>query len=336
MNIQDIVEWTPWSIISVIVGLLVYFLINPVKVEKWSGMIAGLFEMANTRAARHSMASEVQSAATAYIKSTNSKDVLPYGLKIEWVKEDMVESYVDKQHDDVVVIMQYRKNRSRNFVIAIREYTSKAFIPTIRHDIPPQLVTAAELIVQEKIIRAERNDALEIFKTETLPLQIGTNQEVDASHKALKRIEELGFFENIFLNEILVASEALKTFDEHLKTEELYSLIDFLNTFYKREPGEDITLEHNKKMFKLGVILVARSVIILAGGTNRYAKRAKTSVSRGLRTVYVTGTKDDRKYVARVVDHISSEGILSLEWVRQYKKIKNMKMQNYTIAFFRR
>lgn len=336
MPIPGIVEWTPWTIVVAAIGLIVHLLMNPAKAEKWGAILAGLAEKANTRAALHAAASEAQSATSAYVKKTDSKDILPYGLKVNWVKENTVESYVDKRHDNVVVIMQYKKNRSRDFVTVIREYTSKAFIPMVRHDIPSQIVTAAELVIQEKIIRAERMDALEIFKEEVLPFQIGSNRELDALHKALKRVEEMGFFENIFLNEILVAGEGLKTFDEDIKTKEIDDLIEFLMTFYKRAPGEYITLEHNRKLFKLSVILVAKTASMRAGGADLYAKRANMSLSQGLRSIYVTGTKDDRKYVVKVVDHISRDGTLVLEWIRDYKKIREMKVQSYTIAFFRR
>lgn len=336
MTIHDIAAWTPWTVVGIAVGLLIYFLMNPAKAEKWGAIIVGLAEKISTRAARRSAASDIQAAASNYVKETGSGDILPYGLRIDWVEGDEVESYVDKVHNDVVAVMQYKKNRSRSFVTAIREYTSKAFIPAVRHDIPRSLVTAAELVMQEKIIRAERRDAMDIFTTEVLPHQIGTNSELDALYKSLKRIEELGFFENIFLNEILIAREGLKTFGEPEKSEEIDALIDFLSTFHKRAPGEDIELVHDRKLFRLRVILVARPAKMHTGGAAIYARRAKKSLSMGLRSVYVTGTKDDRKYVVKVVERISADTPLSLEWVRDYKKIRDMKMRNYTIAFFRR
>ena len=154
MTIHDIVAWAPWTGFAVATALALYFLINPTKVEKWGGMIAGLVEKTSARAARRGAASEVQAAASKYVKETDSCDILPYGLKINWVKENILESYVDKKHDRVVVIMQYKENRSRNFITAIRRYTSRAFIPAVRHDIPTQIVTVAELIIQEKIIEA--------------------------------------------------------------------------------------------------------------------------------------------------------------------------------------
>ena len=336
MLVEDIAVWTPWTAVGITGLLLIYFLMNPNKVEKWSAVIAGLIEKINTRAARHSAAAEVQSATSAYVSETNSGDILPYGLKIGWIKDSTVESYVDARKESVVVIMPYRKNISRIFVTAVREYTSKAFIPKIRHDIPRQVVTAAELVMQEKIIRAKRQDALDMFKTEVLPLQIGTDRDVERLYKSFKQIGESGFFENIFLNELLIASDGLKTFAESQKAMEIDDLIDFLVTFYERSPGEEIRLEYTGKLFKLNIILVAKTEKMMLEGTGPYTKSAEVALSKGLRSIYVTGTKDDRKYVSNVVRDISEQGIANLEWAKDYKKVRNIKVQNYTIAFFRR
>ena len=140
-------EWTLGTALSAVVVLLIYFIANPAKVEKWSAMIAGLVEKASGGAARHAAASEVQGDVSAYVRETDSARILPHGLKIEWVKEGDVEVRVDKRRGEVVVVMQYRKDSSRNFVSAIRAYTSKAFIPKARHDVPGSVVAAAELVV---------------------------------------------------------------------------------------------------------------------------------------------------------------------------------------------
>lgn len=328
-------EWTLGTVVSILAGLLVYFIANPAKVEKWSAIIASLFEKLSASTARHAAAAEVQSDVSSYVKETNSAGILPYGLKIEWVKQDNVEVGVDKRRGDVVVIMQYKKDNARNFVTAIRGYTSKAFIPRIRHDIPKYIASAAELIVQEKLIRAKREDALDIFNTEILPLQIGTNEKVRDMHKLLRQVDRLGFFENIFLNEILRAKEGLKNFDDPAKTDDIEGLVDFLNGFYGRAPREDVPLEYRGTLFRLNIILVAKSGVIPRAGAAPYVNRAKESLSHGMRSIYVTGTKDDRRHVHDVVKSISDQNIAKLEWVRDYKKMRDMEMQNYTIAFFR-
>lgn len=328
-------EWTLGTAVSVLAGLLIYIIANPAKVEKWSAIIAGLLEKISGSTARHAAAAEVQSDVSSYVKETNSAAILPYGLKIEWVKQDDVEASVNKRRNEVVVIMKYKKDNARNFITAVCGYTSKAFIPRIRYDAPKYVVSAAELVVQEKLIRAKREDALGIFNTEILPLQIGASEKVREMHRLLKRIDRLGFFENIFLNELLIVGDSLKNFDDPLKTDDIEGLVDFLNGFYSRAHREDVPLEYHSKLFWLNIILVAKTGVIPRAGTAPYVNRAKLSLSKGIRSIYVTGTKDDRRYVRDTVKNISDQNVAKLEWMRDYKKIRGMEIQNYTIAFFR-
>lgn len=54
----------------------------------------------------------MQSDMLAYVRETDSACILPYGLKIEWVKEDDVEVCVDKRRrGEVVAVMQYPQKR---------------------------------------------------------------------------------------------------------------------------------------------------------------------------------------------------------------------------------
>lgn len=82
---------------NALAGLLIHFVANPDKAEKWSALIANLLEKASAGAARRAAASEVQSDVSAYVRETDSARILPYGLKIEWVKEDDVKVCVDKR-----------------------------------------------------------------------------------------------------------------------------------------------------------------------------------------------------------------------------------------------
>ena len=57
MTTHDIVAWTVRTAVGAVVGLLIYFLMNPAKVEKWSAIIAGLVEKSSARSARRAVAS---------------------------------------------------------------------------------------------------------------------------------------------------------------------------------------------------------------------------------------------------------------------------------------
>lgn len=51
MTMHDIVAWTPWTVAGIAVGLVIYVVMNPAKVEKRGAIIAGLSK-SSARAAR--------------------------------------------------------------------------------------------------------------------------------------------------------------------------------------------------------------------------------------------------------------------------------------------
>ena len=216
-----------WSLpIAVLLSLLLYFFTHPDKIAIWSSLIASVFEKLNARSARHSVSTDIQGRISSYIKNNHADEILPYGLKFKWLKEDNFSSYVED--DDVIVIMDYHNNNARNFINAIRQYTSKAFLPTIRHELPPEVLMAAELTLQEKIIREKRPDALDVFRNEVLPQQVANNAEIKSIYDNLKQLDILGYFDNVFLTEFVFVGQRLQGLDPRQKIEEVKDFLKFL------------------------------------------------------------------------------------------------------------
>ena len=215
-----------WSVpITILLSLLFYFFTHPDKIAIWSSLIASMFEKLSKRSARHGVASDIQGRISSYIKNNNADKILPYGLKFKWIKNDDSSSYIEEE--DVIVIMDYHNNNARNFVNAIRQYTSKAFLPMIRHELPLEILTASELAVQEKIILEKRPDALDIFRNEVLPTQINNNTEIKSIYDEFQQLDMLGYFDNIFLIETIFAGQRLQGLTPKQRVKEIK---DFLHS----------------------------------------------------------------------------------------------------------
>lgn len=323
-----------WVAASGLVGILVYFLKNPSKVAQWASMITGLLEKISNRSARHSAAVDIQGKLAAFIKSAHMESIMPYGLKIRWIVKGSDESYTDKS--DVVVIMKYRRNSDRNFVVAARHYASRALLPSIRHDLPYELISAAELVVQEKMIRAQRPDALGIFMDEVVPSIIHANKTTRCLHKSLCRLDRLGFFSNILLNEITLRRDSLLDLDAGARADEVRNLGKFLERFWDRASGEDVPLGHNGRVLRVDIILVARPETKMEFGTAPYLSRAKRALSQGYNSVYVTGRSEDGGFVKQVVEELKEDMPEKFEWVRRYRSRRQSASYDATIAFLRR
>ena len=303
-----------WSLpIAILSCLLFYFFTHPDKIAIWSSLIASAFEKLSARSARHSVSTDIQGRVSSYIKNNHADGILPYGLKFKWLREDNFSSYVED--DDVIVIMDYHNNNARNFVNAIRQYTSKAFLPTIRHELPPEILTAAELTLQEKIIREKRPDALDIFRNEVLPEQVANNAEVEPIRDNLKQLDILGYFDNMFLTEVAFAGQRLQGLDLNQKIEEIKNFLKFLINI----GDESMPLDYHGDIFCVQVILVARSTTKHRYGTTAYVKRAQTASLEKTNSLYVAGWGRNISFVNEVVDAIREEKIGRLEWTRNYK-----------------
>lgn len=331
--LQLIVEQPSWLAFGVVAILLYIVFMNPIRVMHFHALLAGLFEKLATRAARHTVAADIRSKVDSYVNDHHAEDILPYKLRFKWVATDNVESYTEKS--DVFVVMDYKRNNDRNFVNAIREYTDKGFLPDIRHDIPSKILTAAELVIQEKIIRSQRHGALSIFFDEVVPSQIGKDEELKAFHSTLNRINMLGFFDNVWLNEILQSADVLRSMDHDERYKEIYDLAVFLETFWERETGEDIPLKHMGHVFKLNVVLVAKSDKV-AQGSDLYTWRVKSAFANKTKSVYVTGIRHNYDFISEVIKSIKNIFPEKLVWVRTYKSHRRLKKpQDAKIAFLR-
>ena len=330
---EGLKEEAGWIAAAGLAGLLFYFLKNPSTLSQWASMLSGAFERISGSAARHSAATDIQGRMAAFVKSAHMDALMPYGLKIKWVKTG-AESYVERS--DVVVIMEYRRNSDKNFVAAAQEYTSRALLPSVRHDLPRDLMTAADLVVQEKMIRSERPDALGIFMDEVAPSALRGSEAARLLHESLRRLDRPGFFSNIFLNEVALLGEALLDMDADARGEEVRGLARFLERFWDRAQGEDVPLEYVAKVFKLNIILVARQKTMMEVGTDAYLGRAKNAWSRGFRSVYVTGSARDGGFAEQIIRELKETMPEKLEWVRKYRSRRQSASYDAAIAFFRR
>lgn len=325
-NIMELGQSAPWLILIV---LLVYFFLNPDKISKWSSIVASIFEKISSRAARHSVESDIQSRINAYIKNNKAHTILPYGLKFKWIKDDNFSSYVEE--DDVVVIMDYHENNARNFLHAIDQYISKAFLPTMRHDLPSEILTAAELTMKQKIIREKRPDALNIFTEEILPVQTADNDRIKSIWGRFQKLDILGHFDNIFLSEIAFAGPRLRGLEDNQKTREIDTFLAFLNGI----EDEKVPLDYHGDVFCVRVILVAKLIKRVFEGTAPYLRRAQEATREKVDSIYVAGREQNMDFVDEVIDEIKKDNIGKLKWVRSYKTLdKQQKRKNAKIALF--
>jgi len=327
---QSLIDYW-WSFpIGILLFLLIYFFTHPDKIAIWSSMISGWFETLSKKSAKHSVSTDIQSRISSYIKSNKANDILPYGLKFKWLKGENFSSYVEGE--DVVIIMDYHHNNARNFINAINEYTAQAFLPKVRHEIPQTILTAAELVLQERIIQEKRPDALEMFRSEVLPTKTSNNEEMKKMLERFKLLDKLGYFDNIFLSEVVFAGGRLQGLENNQKKNDFEGLIGLLEGM----DDETKPLEYQGNVFKVDIILVAKQFKKFFQGTHPYLKRAEDAASKNFDSLYVLGREPNKSFVDEVITRIKEKNIGRLAVVRDYKtRDKKRRRKNAKMALFR-
>lgn len=334
--VQQIVElW--WSApITALASMLIYFLIKPEKVEKWSSIFARLFASFSKRSERHTVSADIQSRISSYVKNNNVNDILPYGLKFKWIEEKNASSYLEGE--EVIIVMDYHNNNAKNFVTAIQEWTSKSLLPNVRNDVPSPIMKATELLMQEKIIYSQRSDALEFFKKEVLPAKIMEEAKIKKFRERFDLLDQSGYFENIFLPELAFAGGRLHGMENHKKYSEFEFLLNLLEYVLTREPDDESKpLEYSGDVFKIWLILVAKGFRMRLGDTSPYLRRAKEAIDKKFDSIYVTGREQNMKFTQEVIDEIKSKDIATFKWIRDFKtRDWKHKKKNAKMALFRK
>jgi len=308
----DVGPWWPVFPIGGLIGFIIYMLAHPEKVDAWAALFSRLFSSISKRAERRSVASDIQARLLSFIKNFQLKDVLPYGLRFKWVTDSNFESYVEE--GDVIVVMDNHKNNARNFVNAIIAYTNQGFLPNVRMYLPEDVLNAAELLMQEKIIRKERPDALKIFRDDVLHQRLQNNKEIKKYKNRLTGLDEVGLFDNIFLVEINHSAHRLQERDKFEGKNNIDGFIALLEYLATRKPGDEIgPLNYPGRVFRVWIVLVAKLETIV-WGTDPYTNRVNEAITKHFDSVYILARKQNLKYIEPLIEAIKKNTTARFQW----------------------
>lgn len=327
-----VLEYIPYIPIAV---FIFYIFKNPEKIEIWSGLIAQCFSHFSKKAERHSVSADIQAKISSYIKNYSVKGVLPYGIKFKWVDKENFESFVEE--GDVIIIMGKHQNNAKNFLNAVVAYTSQALFPSVRSYLPTEFLIASEVIVQEKMIREKRSDALSLFKEEIESKRIAQNVEIKKMKERLSRMDTNGYFETILLPEITHAGFRLQELEESKRKNEVHGFITFLENIANRSAGdESAPLRYNGECFHVAIVLIAKHIKMMAEGIRPYVKRVQEAIGKQFDSIYLMARGDSSKFMEKVEDAIKVETNATFQWKKSFKTKDGRKRKTYaTVVLFR-
>ncbi|MDD5017521.1 MAG: hypothetical protein PHO15_05440 [Eubacteriales bacterium] len=312
--------------VFLIIIIIVLFVKHFEKIEYIISKICKLFRWCSNGLRKSGISLEIQSKVLKASKeiAEESCNILPYNLKIKWVKETDVETLLE--NNQIIVRMSDKYNKTHNMIYAINEYIAKGLIPKARKYIDKSVMKATDLIVTRKIIHKCWDEGLEHFDTQYLDKIREDNDDINDMITKIKELDDTNLLYSVLLREFQKAG--MKVYpaieDECLK-DESREFIGFLYNIATKEPGVNVNLNINRVYFKVHILIVGIKDTMRYQGIAPYCKTALNSLGRGTETVYILSDSTIKKeFTESIIKNITSRNIniKNINRFRYGRKIK--------------
>ncbi|MHB1651688.1 MAG: hypothetical protein ACYCVD_04315 [Desulfitobacteriaceae bacterium] len=299
------------------IAFIYIFVKHTEKIFLWVERIARVYSRFSTYLSKATIANQVRGNVLKVSKTLakENSDILPYDLKVEWVKEENKETFM--KNGQVIIRMSQNDNPSKNLVIAIAEYVKKGLMPKARTYVDAKLLSAADLAIMRKLLGITQiEEALDYFDDNILSPAI-TDDETKVLMEHLFAIDNNGMFITILLNEYVKA--ARKVFPnppDPCMIAESKEFLSFLHGIATKEPGKFApTLAFNREYYKVTVPLALSNYT----DRNNFINELSRDLNKGIETIYIFGLGGKM--------HIAKE--IAEEAMKRDVRIRDVKCHQY-------
>ena len=275
----------PWAV------LLIFFIKNPEKVEKWASIFARFFSFISLKAEKFGIAGEIQADIGNFskiVRSTTDEEILPYGdVKIKWVDSTTRESFV--KDGKIIIRMNQHQNQAKNFLYATLEWVNRGLIPQSRNFIDKTVLRAVDLFfISNFLTTIGKHDVKQLFLDEIYEEEVKQGSLLEKYCIAFNNLERAGSFSGIILPEFSLFGKkipnALPSKDTKIDS---IGFIKMLLSLSKRRRGEDVSPTYIGKYIKCSIVLVAREETYLNRGLDPYLGYINRCIGKGVCSIYV-------------------------------------------------
>jgi hypothetical protein len=239
--------------------LVLLFLIvqDPNRAFKLRALIVAPFFFLFKWFKREYVASQVSGALNTFFSRELSGNSTK--IKIDWIRTEKDPYF---QSGKLVVRMKRDEDQTMNILTATKYALPKMVCPIFRHHITQTYATAIDFAFLQKIADQLGNHGKSVFKKYFLSPEIEFEPTLANTLQKLIKLDRFGIFTSIFINELDHIGEGLyadaNTID---RTPELTNFTDYLCTVADRNIGKEIELMYFSDVFKVSIILLAKSMV---------------------------------------------------------------------------
>ncbi len=331
-------------------GLILYFVKNPDKLEKWVAILSKLGRYFSVKAEETYVKYSVQSKVNGFIY--NVAKVIPnlivQKVKVEWVSDRLSErEFIE--NNQVVVRMRKSRSENRNIVNATVAFVSHSLLIKAKRYIAKYQKEAIDMFTVTQILKREDPIALSEF-IEAYLHEAMDNQKVNALYAKFEDIDLFGLYFPVFITEMTFLGE--KVFGGHRNDqaifEEVNQLVNFLYNYSHRKINEDSVNEYNGAYCKFAIRIYGRSARIQNEGEQIYINNIEKT-AEDTDTIYIISKQENRDFISSVVKEALKHIPFTLYNNRQYNatitapdggkvKVKNILivLRSKNVAIFRK
>lgn len=292
-------------------------------------LLAGPFKFFRKKAIRFQIEGPLTKALKRISKELPEMDIPD--LKINWVNSDNIQTKL--KEGKAIIKLKYDNDNSRNVIKATSIYVKDAFLVNSKPYLSENFIKAIDLTVTKKILLnsdiKNKGNIIPIFINENK----NENNEVFEKCEKLEEIDDNGLFTRVILRELNSLGE--KQFgrtpkvEHHIESEEF---LDFIYSVVTREYDDNTPLVYNKKVFKVGFLLVAKAETYIKYGLEAYYRRIRLGLASGVKTFYLLARSEKVEILEKVAKELLHTGNFILKNTpKEYIDTHNRKCICYSL-----
>lgn len=305
----------------IIVGLFIYLVVFHLdKLEYFGSGVLSLFQWTGSGVRKQVIAKDIRSRILKVSKEISKEidGVLPYDMKIKWVKEIDKDTFVEG--NQVIIRMNNQKSKTRNIVYALNQYVEKGLLPKTRNYIDSKIIKSSDLVMVRKLLLLCNESGVDHFDEIYLKPVISADSDVKEWIEKILKLDEAGIFVHVLLKEFIEqARKIYPSMPDPCLYAESKEFLRFLYNIANKQPGQEVDLQFIGEYFKVGVIIIAKSETIGKLGYKPYVKRALSNLNKGIKTIYLFADTYSKSEFAHTVAETIGEADIRVKEMKEYK-----------------
>lgn len=308
------------NIIWVIIIILIITNIENILIlqSKIWGIFSGTFGFAKKK----QMSMKVRGTILKSVKKQQfkNKDIIPNDLKVVWINEEKVDSFV--KNNQVIVRIKQSSNPYENLIIAVSEYVNNGLLYNVKRYLNQDVIDASKILMTRKVVQYANSATLAYLDEKYIIPRLNNDTELKELYEDLTKIDNNGMFTGIMLNEF---SKAGMSIYNQIEDPELFAESkEFMRYLYNIaiRLSQDVTdLSFNRDYFKVAIFLSASNKTLKSSGIRSFVKAILKKFDEGIETIYVFGLGNKREIARQISEAVENELVIVKIVGHSYKHV---------------